>query len=348
METLILPTTTKPKTKVKREKSTSTVGHYVRNADLIPAILEAKELGRVTDKLMGMIRKIAEGYSRKSWFVGYSFREDMVSAAVENLVKNALKFDHVRYNNPFAFYTTAVHRSFLQFLADEKKHRNIRDKLRMDAGANPSFNFMEEERDERDFEIQESDDHYVESLKDDSDSDVSEKVVEEDKRDGTEVPREEKVRFASRAPGALRKYGPGDFDIDPVTGAISIKPEAIARYEKLETAVVEVEDPPKKKRAPRKTTPEKEVVYADINPPAINFKKAKEKLETKKKDTAKSTPAKRKTTAIPEEKLKPLARAKKEVAKKPAAKKTVEKKVPAKKVAAKKVAAKKTTKSAKG
>ena len=307
METFTLSTTAltkKPKTKVKREKSTSTVGHYVRNADLIPAILEAKELGRVTDKLMGMIRKIAEGYSRKSWFIGYSFREDMVSAAVENLVKNALKFDHVRYNNPFAFYTTAVHRSFLQFLADEKKHRNIRDKLRMDAGANPSFNFMQEERDERDFEIQESDEHYVEPVEDTADANIER--VESDKQDGAEVPREEKVRYASRAPGSLRKYGPGDFDIDPITKAVTIKPEAIARYAALETVVEE--QPVKKTRKPRVA-------------------------KTETKETKPKKPAAKKTAAV-----------KKAAPKKVAAKKAAPKKAAPKKVAAKKTTAKKSVK----
>jgi DNA-directed RNA polymerase specialized sigma subunit len=125
----------------KREKSTTSVGHYVRNADLLPAVIEAKQLGRVTDKLIVMIQRIAERYSRKSNFGGYSFREDMVSAAVENLCKNALKFDTEKYSNPFSFYTTAIHNSFLQYMADEKKQRNIRDQLLIDAGASPSYGF---------------------------------------------------------------------------------------------------------------------------------------------------------------------------------------------------------------
>lgn len=142
---------------VKREKSTSTKNHYVTNAVLLPAVLEAKAEGKVTDKLIRMIQMIAERYSRKSNFVGYSFREDMVSAAMLNLSINALKFNPERSNNPFSFYTTAIHNSFLQFMADEKKHRMIRDSLLIDAGANPSFNFMQEEKTEAQQEIQESD-----------------------------------------------------------------------------------------------------------------------------------------------------------------------------------------------
>lgn len=129
--------------KVKREKSTSTKGHYVTNGVLLPAVLEAKELNKVTDKLIKMIEMIAERYSRKFNFVNYSFREDMVGAAVLNLCNNALKFNPEKSNNPFSFYTTAIHNSFLQYIAEEKKHRQIRDQLLLDAGSNPSFNYQE-------------------------------------------------------------------------------------------------------------------------------------------------------------------------------------------------------------
>ena len=144
--------------KVKREKATSTKGHYVTNAQLLPAVLEAKQLGRVTDKLARMLLLIAERYSRKSWFSGYSYREDMVALAMANLCQNALKFDPAKSSNPFAYYTTAIHNCFQQYKHDEKKHRNIRDSLLVDAGANPSFNFMEKEKEERLLEAMESDD----------------------------------------------------------------------------------------------------------------------------------------------------------------------------------------------
>jgi DNA-directed RNA polymerase specialized sigma subunit len=85
---------------------------------------------------------IAERYSRKGNFVNYSFREDMVAAATLNLCNNALKFDTNKYNNPFSYYTTAIHHSFLQYIAEEKKHREIRDKLLIDAGSNPSHSLI--------------------------------------------------------------------------------------------------------------------------------------------------------------------------------------------------------------
>lgn len=129
--------------KTKRAKSTTTKGHYVTNKQLLPEVLRAKELGRVTDELAKMFMMIAERYSRKSNFVGYSFREDMVSVALINLCANGLKFKPERSSNPFSFYTTMIHNSFLQYMADEKKHRNIRDEMMLEVGANPSNTYLE-------------------------------------------------------------------------------------------------------------------------------------------------------------------------------------------------------------
>jgi hypothetical protein len=279
-----------PRSKTKREKSTTTKGHYVRNADLLPAVIEAKELGVVTDKLIKMIWLIAERYSRKANFIGYSFREDMVSIAVENLCKNALKFNHEKYSNPFAFYTTAIHNSFLQFMADEKKHRNIRDALLIDAGANPSFNFMQGEKDEAQLEIQESDEFYVPEKEDGA--------GEEEERPTAErvplVPREEKIRYRDRIPSAVKRYGPGDIEIDPVTGAITIK----VKEPVVETPVAE-----KKTRKPRVPKPVEEVKVArkprtvkkDVEKKPAAKKVAKKDVaekKTKTKTKTKTTKAK--------------------------------------------------------
>ena len=134
-------------TQPKKAKSTSTKGHYVTNAQLLEAIAEDKANGgKLSPKLAKYLHMIAERYSFSSSFGGYSFREDMVSFAVVNLCANWHKFDPAKSDNPFAFYTTAAYRSFLQYLADEKKQRDIRDQMLVDAGANPSFSYQERSR----------------------------------------------------------------------------------------------------------------------------------------------------------------------------------------------------------
>lgn len=132
------------KTVYKKPKSTSTKGHYVTNAELMAEIQICKNNGnKLSNLLAKYLQMIAERYSRSPSFGGYSFREDMVSFAVVNLCANWHKFDPEKSDNPFAFYTTAVYRSFLQYLGDEKKQRDIRDNLLVDSGANPSFSYQD-------------------------------------------------------------------------------------------------------------------------------------------------------------------------------------------------------------
>jgi hypothetical protein len=133
--------------KRKREKSTSTQGFYVTNADLLPLIAADKANGnKLSPQLAKYLHMIAEKYSFSPSFARYSFREDMVAIAVVNLCTNWHKFDHEKSDQPFSYYTTSVYRSFLQCLADEKRHRTIRDTLLVDQGSNPSFSFQEKSR----------------------------------------------------------------------------------------------------------------------------------------------------------------------------------------------------------
>ena len=224
------------KVRQKREVSTTTKGHYVTNATLLPAVIEAKQLGKVTDKLIRMIKMIAERYSRKYNFVNYSFREDMVSVAVMNLCNNALKFNVERSDkpNPFSYYTSAIHNSFLQYIGDEKRHRVLRDTLLIDAGSNPSFNFMEGEKDENYLQVMESDDYFLPPAEQDDYADIdpdAPKTGEDfvpgeeaaEKPDDIETDdREVKVRYQHRIPGKVTRYGPNDIEID-AQGNITIK-----------------------------------------------------------------------------------------------------------------------------
>jgi hypothetical protein len=218
--------------KIKREKSTSTKGHYVTNAVLLPAFMEAKEKGVVTDKLIKMIEMIAERYSRKANFVNYSFREDMVASAVLNQCNNALKFDPTRSDtpNPFSYYTTGIHNSFLQYIQDEKRHRQIRDQLLIDAGSNPSFNYQEKS-------ISDSDTMTGPS------TDMSEDPLEEKAaklKEGEVAPKKIVLfRNEHKEPSKGEVFKPSQMVYDETLGYFVKKP---------------VEEKPKKKAAAKKTS----------------------------------------------------------------------------------------------
>ncbi len=135
----------KPKTtRTKRPRATTSDGHYVTNDYLLPLIIEGKAAGNVlSDKLAEALMLIVQRYSFSANFVGYSFREDMVSFALVNLCANWWKFDEANYSNPFAYYTQAAFNSFLQFLASEQKQRDRRDRLLIAMGANPSYGYTD-------------------------------------------------------------------------------------------------------------------------------------------------------------------------------------------------------------
>ena len=248
--------------KLKREKKTTEEGNYVRNSELLPAVIEAKQLGRVTDKLIRMIQMIATRYSLKHNFVGYSFREDMVSAAVMNLCNNALKFNPEKSSNPFSFYTTAIYHSFLQYMADEKKHRNIRDALLVDAGSNPSFNFMQGEKDESHFEMSDSDNHGVdvgELMNDAFAGDDKPEKKDEDHHSPDSI----RPKAAHRAHGKIMQYKPSDYFIDPETNEMTLKPDAVGEEVEYKPRV-EVPPPPK-----RNPFAKKKAVVAELDLPII-------------------------------------------------------------------------------
>jgi len=122
-------------------KPETTAKYYLTNAKLLPAVIRAKTIGKMTDELAEMLLMLTRKYAQRPCFNGYTYKDDMISEAITNLCLNALKFNSDKYDNPFAYYTTCINSSFLQFLNVEKKHRRIRDMLLIDVGENPSFNF---------------------------------------------------------------------------------------------------------------------------------------------------------------------------------------------------------------
>ena len=127
--------------------------HYVTNEQLTEEHRECQRAGRVTEKMAGYFYQIAERYSKHPWFNGYSYREDMVCAALLALIENWNRFDpdkpygapdKPKKHNPFAYYTTCCYYVFLRFMNDERREQKIKDELLLDAGYDPSFNYKDD------------------------------------------------------------------------------------------------------------------------------------------------------------------------------------------------------------
>ena len=85
--------------------------------------------GKITPTLAHMFLKLAERYSQRSNWRGYTYVDEMRSQALMQLSQIGLQFDESKSENPFAYYTAAITNSFTRILNIEKKNQNIRDDI---------------------------------------------------------------------------------------------------------------------------------------------------------------------------------------------------------------------------
>lgn len=102
--------------------------------------------GRTSRELAVMWMKMTERYASKASIRGYSYIDEMQSNALVQLSQVGLQFDESKSTNPFAYYTTCIKNSFGRVLNTEKKARNLRDTLLINAGMKPSHSYQEEKQ----------------------------------------------------------------------------------------------------------------------------------------------------------------------------------------------------------
>ena len=136
--------------------------HYVNNRDFSNAVVEyvtaaneaiesEEEVPVVPRYIAECFLKICEGLSRKSNFVRYSYREEMVMDAVENCLK-AIKNYNVENAtrsgkpNAFGYFTQIAWFAFIRRIQREKKQQDVKlrfiaegalDEFMVDANEDP-------------------------------------------------------------------------------------------------------------------------------------------------------------------------------------------------------------------
>jgi len=115
--------------------------NYLNNKDLLAEVKKSKLNGKMTPKLANMLTLLCTRYSKRANFVNYTYNDDMQAYAMLMLVRTWNSFDPAKSDNPFAFFTQCIKHSFIQFLNQEKRQRNIRDLLMIDQGLTPSHGF---------------------------------------------------------------------------------------------------------------------------------------------------------------------------------------------------------------
>jgi hypothetical protein len=118
--------------------------HYVDNKKFYAAILQYKKeceeaVKKGIDKpvisnyIGQCIFKIAEKLSTKPCFIGYSFRDEMISDGIENCILYFDDYDPFRKTpdglpagqNPFAYFTQIIYFAFIRRITKEEKNRYI-------------------------------------------------------------------------------------------------------------------------------------------------------------------------------------------------------------------------------
>ena len=112
--------------------------HYVNNKDLFEALkdykikLIEKPEAKIPDYIGICIQKICTRLATKSNFIGYSFKDEMISDGIENCIYAVPLFDPNKTDNPFAYFTQISYNAFLRRIAKEKKQSYIKGKLIQD------------------------------------------------------------------------------------------------------------------------------------------------------------------------------------------------------------------------
>jgi hypothetical protein len=101
--------------------------NYVKNDELLKEIIQFKIDGRASENLGGMLMKIANHYSSKGSFSGYTWVNDMRSDAVLTCLKYLKNFDPAKSTNAFAYVTQICKNAFKAFIKNQNKHGDIKD-----------------------------------------------------------------------------------------------------------------------------------------------------------------------------------------------------------------------------
>lgn len=140
---------------------------YLNNKELLAAVKKSKRKGEMSNELARMLQMLCTRYAKKGNFINYTYNEDMQAYAMMMLVRTWNSFDPEKSSNPFAFFTQCIKNSFIQYLNQEKRQRNIRDLALVDQGLNPSYGFeMNSGRGFVPSDDEESDGAFKEAVKD--------------------------------------------------------------------------------------------------------------------------------------------------------------------------------------
>lgn len=108
--------------------------NYINGRELHEALVQwydsRSNSREIPPKIVEGVSQICERLGTKANFRGYSYIEDMVSAAKLSCMMALLdkKYDPKKGENPFAYFTQIAYNDFRRIITEEKKHSYIKHK----------------------------------------------------------------------------------------------------------------------------------------------------------------------------------------------------------------------------
>lgn len=116
---------TAPKKRAKKERG----DFYLSPKEFEDEIRLYYQTNNFTNKLGDMIRRLAYNLSFKPNFINYSYRDEMISDAIEKMsramVRKCYRLDSGF--SPFGYYTTVAYHAMINRITKEKKIRAVHD-----------------------------------------------------------------------------------------------------------------------------------------------------------------------------------------------------------------------------
>jgi hypothetical protein len=107
---------------------------------------------------------IAENLSHRPNFLSYTFRDEMISDAIENCVMYVDNFDPTKSQNPFAYFTQIVYYAFLRRIQKEKTQLYVKYKATESVGVLDEYHQNEDDDGHtRQFELYENISEFIEN-----------------------------------------------------------------------------------------------------------------------------------------------------------------------------------------
>lgn len=134
---------------------------------------------RIPEYVGECFMKIAENLSHKPNFISYTFRDEMISDAIENCVLYASNFNPDKSNNPFAYFTQIVYYAFLRRIQREKKQLYVKYKSAEMSGVIDEHDQLDGDGVNRQFDLYDNISQFIETYE-------AAREAKMDKKKGTE------------------------------------------------------------------------------------------------------------------------------------------------------------------